>query len=210
MRTTTAPITSLSQPGLGPTVVVEEQSPVGPLSVALHDGALVALMIAGDERTLNQALGQRGRPLAVRQLDELDRDDRATIDALHRYFVGDVHAIDAIAVDAIGSPFQRRVWKELRAIPVGTTISYVELARRVGQPSASRAVGRANATNPIAIVVPCHRVVRADGALGGYASGVQRKRWLLDHEERHAERSERPEQSGLSGAPARQVRLAAW
>jgi methylated-DNA-[protein]-cysteine S-methyltransferase len=204
MSTITTSITSRSQTGSAETVVVETASPVGPLSIALRDGTLVALTIAGDDRLLEQVLGRRGPAPVVKRADDLDPANRTTIDTLHRYFEGDVHTIDALAVDAIGSPFQHRVWKALREIPVGTTISYVELARRVGQPSASRAVGRANATNPIAIVVPCHRVVRADGALGGYASGVERKRWLLDHEERHAGQSE------LSVAPVRQVRLAAW
>jgi methylated-DNA-[protein]-cysteine S-methyltransferase len=200
MRTTTSPILSVSSP----TIVVEDASPIGPLSIGLRDGTLLALIVAGDERTLDHALGRHARTIALRRPDELEAADRATLDVLHRYFDGDVDAIDALAVDAVGSTFQQRVWKELRAIPVGTTISYIELARRVGQPSASRAVGRANATNPIAIVVPCHRVVRADGALGGYASGVPRKRWLLDHEERYAE------PSNQSATPARQVRLAAW
>ena len=81
-----------------------------------------------------------------------------------------------------GTPFQQRVWAELRRIPHGATISYGELARRVGEPRASRAVGAANGRNPIAIVVPCHRVVGADGSLTGYAGGLDRKRWLLHHE----------------------------
>jgi methylated-DNA-[protein]-cysteine S-methyltransferase len=187
-----------------PLTVVEERSPVGQLSIALREGTLVALTIEGDDRWFDQVVGHR--PTETRQYDELAAADLATVEALHRYFEGDVLALDALSVDATGSPFQQRVWRALREIPAGTTVSYVELARRVGQPSASRAVGRANATNPIAIVVPCHRVVRADGALGGYASGVERKRWLLDHEEQHVE----PSASTTATAPARQVRLAAW
>jgi methylated-DNA-[protein]-cysteine S-methyltransferase len=96
-----------------------------------------------------------------------------------------VHAIDTLRVQATGSAFQQRVWDALREIPVGATVSYVHLARTVGAPNASRAVGRANATNPVAVVVPCHRVVRADGALGGYGGGLDRKRWLLQHERQH-------------------------
>jgi len=83
---------------------------------------------------------------------------------------------------ARGTAFQHAVWDQLRKIRVGTTISYGEMARRVGRPTASRAVGMANATNPIALIVPCHRVIRTGGALGGYGFGLDYKRWLLDHE----------------------------
>ena len=101
------------------------------------------------------------------------------------YFVdGDVDAIDAIDVDARGTSFQHKVWDALRRIPAGETASYVEIARAIGVPGASRAVGTANASNPIAVIVPCHRVVRADGSIGGYGGGVERKRWLLSHEQR--------------------------
>ena len=82
----------------------------------------------------------------------------------------------------VGTPFQQRVWSALREIPFGDTASYGELAARIGQPTASRAVGLANGRNPIAIVVPCHRVIGAAGGLIGYAGGLDRKRWLLDHE----------------------------
>jgi methylated-DNA-[protein]-cysteine S-methyltransferase len=81
-----------------------------------------------------------------------------------------------------GTSFQRLVWEGLRAIPYGETISYAELARRIGRPGASRAVGSANGRNPISIVVPCHRVIAADGTLGGYGGGLDRKEWLLQHE----------------------------
>ncbi len=81
-----------------------------------------------------------------------------------------------------GTEFQRRVWGELREIPLGETISYGELARRLGTPGASRAVGLANGRNPVSIVVPCHRVIGADGRLTGYGGGLERKAWLLRHE----------------------------
>jgi methylated-DNA-[protein]-cysteine S-methyltransferase len=106
--------------------------------------------------------------------------------ALSRYFDGDVHALDAVSCAARGTPFQRAVWAALRAIPVGTTTSYGALAAVIGSPNAARAVGLANNRNPIGVVVPCHRVVGADGALTGYAGGLHRKRWLLDHEARYA------------------------
>lgn len=85
-------------------------------------------------------------------------------------------------VASLGTPFQQRVWQELRKIPCGTTITYGELAARLGSPTASRAVGMANGSNPVSIVVPCHRVIGANAALTGYTGGVQRKAWLLAHE----------------------------
>ncbi|MBY0274228.1 methylated-DNA--[protein]-cysteine S-methyltransferase [Candidatus Binatia bacterium] len=102
--------------------------------------------------------------------------------ALESYFAGATTALDGVHVATSGSDFQRRVWRELRAIPAGTTISYAELARRIGQPSAVRAVGLANGQNPVGIVVPCHRVIGSDGSLTGYGGGIARKRWLLTHE----------------------------
>jgi O-6-methylguanine DNA methyltransferase len=110
------------------------------------------------------------------------RDRFGVYGELDAYFGGDVGALDRIAVDPRGTPFQLEVWQQLRRIPVGTTISYGELARRVGRPNAQRAVGMANASNPIALIVPCHRVIRTGGALGGYAFGLAYKEWLLAHE----------------------------
>jgi len=102
--------------------------------------------------------------------------------ALRDYLAGTLAAIDGIAVETGGTEFQRRVWRELRRIPVGTTVSYRELAGRIGRPDAVRAVGLANGANPVSVVVPCHRVVGSDGSLTGYAGGLARKRWLLSHE----------------------------
>jgi len=101
---------------------------------------------------------------------------------LAAYFDGDLGALAELPVLTDGTPFQRRVWDELRRIPVGQTISYAELARRIGKPKAMRAVGAANGKNPVAIVVPCHRVVAANGTLWGYGGGLPRKAWLLKHE----------------------------
>jgi O-6-methylguanine DNA methyltransferase len=112
------------------------------------------------------------------------RDSAGVHDALTAYFAGEIDALDALDVAPQGTEFRQRVWKELREIHAGSTISYGELAARVGAPGAARAVGTANATNPICLVIPCHRVVRAGGALGGYGFGVDRKRWLLGHETR--------------------------
>ena len=105
-------------------------------------------------------------------------------EALMAFFEGDLDAITRVAVRTNGTEFQRRVWAALRSIPAGRTTTYGELAARIGAPTASRAVGLANGSNPIAIVVPCHRVIGAGGALTGYGGGLERKRWLLDHERR--------------------------
>jgi methylated-DNA-[protein]-cysteine S-methyltransferase len=106
-------------------------------------------------------------PEAVRQLTE--------------YFAGRRREFD-LPLRFEGTPFQQRVWRELTAIPYGETWSYGELAKRINQPSASRAVGLANGRNPISILVPCHRVIGANGSLTGYGGGLERKRWLLAHE----------------------------
>jgi methylated-DNA-[protein]-cysteine S-methyltransferase len=107
---------------------------------------------------------------------------RAVAAAFEHYFSGDLTALDALPVLASGSSFQQAVWSALREIPSGETRSYGELARRILNPKAVRAVGVANGANPIAIVVPCHRVIGADGSLTGYGGGIERKRWLLAHE----------------------------
>jgi methylated-DNA-[protein]-cysteine S-methyltransferase len=102
--------------------------------------------------------------------------------ALRAYFEGDLTSLDAVACATGGTPFQRTVWAALRGIPAGTTLSYGALAQRIGKPAAVRAVGLANGANPISLVVPCHRVIGADGSLTGYGGGIERKRWLLRHE----------------------------
>jgi methylated-DNA-[protein]-cysteine S-methyltransferase len=98
------------------------------------------------------------------------------------YFEGDLGVIERLPVETGGTVFQRTVWKALRDIPCGVTVSYAELARRIERPSAVRAVGLANGANPVGIVVPCHRVVGSNGTLTGYGGGIERKRWLLAHE----------------------------
>jgi methylated-DNA-[protein]-cysteine S-methyltransferase len=102
--------------------------------------------------------------------------------SLEAYLTGDLRAIDGIPVKTRGTPFQQQVWTALRTIPAGTTLSYGALAKRVGRPTAVRAVGAANGANPICIIIPCHRVIGADASLTGYGGGLQRKRFLLEHE----------------------------
>lgn len=102
--------------------------------------------------------------------------------ALEAYFEGELGAIDQLETASNGTEFQRQVWSALRRIPTGRTLSYGALATKIGRPAAVRAVGLANGANPIAIVVPCHRVIGADASLTGYGGGIERKRWLLAHE----------------------------
>ena len=108
----------------------------------------------------------------------------ATLRQLSEYFAGTRREFD-LPLRPDGTPFQTRVWRELVEIPYGETWSYGQLAKRIGNPSASRAVGLANGRNPISILVPCHRVIGADGSLTGYGGGLERKRWLLVHEGLH-------------------------
>ncbi|MEJ1969230.1 MAG: methylated-DNA--[protein]-cysteine S-methyltransferase [Rhizomicrobium sp.] len=107
---------------------------------------------------------------------------------LARYFDGDIAALDAVMAEGEGTEFQRTCWSALRRIPAGMTTTYGAMARMLGRPAAMRAVGLANAANPIAVVVPCHRLIGSGGSLTGYGGGLARKRWLLDHEARNAGR----------------------
>lgn len=152
-------------------------SPLGRLALVTRGDALLTLAFDADPAELGGALaGKLGDVIGPGQAP---REVRRLLD---RYFAGEVATLDRIQVDPLGSAFQRRVWTQLRAIPHGTTVSYTELARRIGKPAAVRAVGAANGANPVAVVVPCHRVIGADGSLVGYGGGLDRKRWLLAHE----------------------------
>lgn len=158
-------------------------SPLGELLVVSNDaGRLCALDFAECEARLARLLrAQRG----VTRAALVDRAvPRAISESLAAFFAGELVALDEIETQPGGTPFQRAVWAELRGIPHGTTLAYSALARALGRPTATRAVGHANGQNPIAIVVPCHRVLGADGSLTGYAGGLERKRWLLEHERR--------------------------
>jgi methylated-DNA-[protein]-cysteine S-methyltransferase len=144
------------------------ESPLGELLAVVDErGALVALDFEDSP----------GRPGLRRDAARL----RPVARALERYFAGELRAFE-LALAPEGTPFQLRVWRALEQIPYGTTLSYGELARRIGAPRAVRAVGRANGSNPIPIVIPCHRVIGADGTLTGYGGGIERKRRLLELE----------------------------
>ena len=152
-------------------------SPCGELTVVTRDERLVGLGFADGDAPLRRSLARRFGVAPVR-----GPAPAAVTRALTAYFGGDIAALDSLEVDGGGTPFQQRVWGALRRIPAGRTVAYRDLARTIGAPDAVRAVGAANGANPIGIVVPCHRVIAADGALQGYAYGLERKRWLLRHE----------------------------
>ena len=155
-------------------------TPVGEvLLVTDAEGAVRALDFAGYEDRMHRLLARHcgGAPALVER--RAPDGVRAAVEA---YFAGDVRALDALPVKTGGTAFQKSVWAALRAIPVGETRSYGQLAAAVGSPKAVRAAGLANGQNPIAVIVPCHRVIGANGTLTGYAGGLERKRWLLAHE----------------------------
>jgi methylated-DNA-[protein]-cysteine S-methyltransferase len=155
-------------------------TPIGTALVVTDDDGLLRAFDWADHEARMQRLLRRHYGAAVR-LDERPAPPplRAALDG---YFAGDVRRIEAIACRTAGTPFQRRVWAGLREIPAGSTVSYRDLAARLGVPAAVRAVGLANGQNPIGVVVPCHRVIGANGDLTGYGGGLERKRWLLAHE----------------------------
>ena len=144
-------------------------SPIGTLSLYSDGQALTGLYMDTHAPDGDALPGQDIAPLraAVRQLDE--------------YFAGARREFD-LAVAAQGTVFQSKVWAQLQKIPFGETLSYGQLAKRIRQPGAARAVGLANNRNPVSIVIPCHRVIGADGSLTGYGGGIERKQWLLEHE----------------------------
>jgi methylated-DNA-[protein]-cysteine S-methyltransferase len=145
------------------------------------------LLLVGDGRALHGLAMQGGRTRVEPQPGwrRADEPFGAVRDQLDEYFAGERTEFE-LAVELRGTPFQRKVWNALREIPYGTTISYGELARRVGRPNGARAVGAANGRNPVAVVVPCHRVIGADGSLTGFGGGVERKRLLLGLEAQSA------------------------
>jgi methylated-DNA-[protein]-cysteine S-methyltransferase len=157
------------------------ETPLGDVLLATDaEGVLHAAEFADCEARLRGLLGRR----LGRDGYELRRGPvpAAIKAALAAYFAGDLGAIGRIPVQAGGTAFQEAVWSGLRAIEPGRTVTYSQLARTLGKPRSARAVGHANGANPICIIVPCHRLVGADGALTGYSGGLARKRWLLDHE----------------------------
>jgi len=159
----------------------EIETPIGKLRLVATDDALCAVAFVDRWNGLQDDLQRR---FAGERLGR-ERNPGGASACLEAYFAGELFALDALRVDTGGTPFQRKVWSALRDIGVGRTASYSEVAKAVGSPSAVRAVGAANGANPIPIVIPCHRVIGADGSLCGYGGGLERKRWLLRHEAQH-------------------------
>jgi methylated-DNA-[protein]-cysteine S-methyltransferase len=153
------------------------QSPVGVLMLTSDGDALTGLYMEN----------QKHRPELPAHSVQDDSRFTAVREQLVAYFAGERQTFD-VRLDASGTAFQQRVWQALTAIPYGATESYGGLATRLGKPSASRAVGLANGRNPIGIIVPCHRVLGANGALTGYGGGLPRKQWLLAHERAQSDR----------------------
>ncbi len=154
-------------------------TPVGEvLLVTDGEGAVRALDFADYEARMTRLLARHAPGALVVE----GRAPETVRRAVEAYFGGDVLALDGVAVRTGGTDFQRTVWRALRAIPAGETRTYGQLAAAIGSPKAVRAAGLANGQNPIAVIVPCHRVIGANGTLTGYAGGLERKRWLLTHE----------------------------
>jgi methylated-DNA-[protein]-cysteine S-methyltransferase len=165
------------------------ETPIGPVFLAAKtDGTLCLVEFADCPARIDRGLRRLGLPRS-----QLGRGGVAltTGNAFDAYFEGDVAALDGLPVELHGTAFQHEVWSALRRIPPGEVRAYGVFAERMGRPAASRAVGHANGANPLSIVVPCHRLVAADGSLTNYGGGLERKRWLLDHEARHAGRISR-------------------
>ena len=139
---------------------------------------MLALTFADDEEAMEARLRAHSGPMDVRRAEAPEW----LVLPLNAYFQGDLDALDILKVAPRGTEFQLKVWSELRRLRPGTTATYGEIAERIGRSGASRAVGQANGANPVAIVIPCHRVIAANSGLGGYSSGLHRKRWLLTHE----------------------------
>ncbi|WP_272907948.1 methylated-DNA--[protein]-cysteine S-methyltransferase [Rhizorhapis sp. SPR117] len=156
-----------------------------------YESPIGTILLVTDERRCLRALDFADHEPRMRQLLQRHYGTSETLplpaptvirDALDAYFDGDLQALSAIVWQTNGSLFQRQVWAALGDIPAGTTQSYAELAAHIGKPNAVRAVGLANGANPVGIVVPCHRVIGANGKLTGYGGGIERKAWLLEHE----------------------------
>jgi methylated-DNA-[protein]-cysteine S-methyltransferase len=158
--------------------LTEIDSPVGRLAIAAREGRVCLLHFGGVTKSVRAALARWYPDASVQSAT----DPGGAVKMLRAYFDGDIKAIDDVPVEMHGTPFQQKVWAALRRIPAGSTLSYGTLARLIAVPSAVRAVGAANGANPVALIVPCHRVIGSNGTLTGYGGGLDRKRWLLEHE----------------------------
>jgi methylated-DNA-[protein]-cysteine S-methyltransferase len=154
------------------------ESAIGTMLLVAKDGTLCALDFADYESRMMKLLEKRyGAIQLIEQSNPFGFSDR-----LRAYLTGAFDSLDVIPVNTGGTPFQQQVWLALRAIPIGSVVTYSELAQKLGKPTAQRAVGMTNSLNPVAIVLPCHRVIGTGNKLTGYAGGLARKQWLLKHE----------------------------
>jgi methylated-DNA-[protein]-cysteine S-methyltransferase len=153
-------------------------SPLGALTLASRQGRVCLLHFGDVDRAARQALHRwyPGEPV------ETAGDPAGAVSSLRAYFDGSLNALDSVPVELNGTPFQKRVWEALRGVRPGTTAAYADIARLIRAPSAIRAVGAANGANPVAVIVPCHRIVGTNGSLTGYGGGLPLKQWLLEHE----------------------------
>jgi O-6-methylguanine DNA methyltransferase len=158
--------------------VAELETPIGTLTMIATPDGLCAVTFEGHAVAIHPWLARRFGEFELRPVASLPKITAP----LRAYFKGDLTALDGIPVDCGGTESQQEVWTRLRKVPAGATVAYGELARAIKRPAATRAVAAANAHNPVPIVVPCHRVIAADGSLWGYGGGLDRKRWLLRHE----------------------------
>jgi AraC family transcriptional regulator of adaptative response/methylated-DNA-[protein]-cysteine methyltransferase len=158
--------------------------------IAVADDEGLRLLEFIDRRATERELSILRKRLGTNVVPGQHRHLTATRQQLAEYFSGKGLEFD-VPLAPVGSAFQLRAWKILQSIPAGETRSYSWMAKRLGDENARRAVGRANGTNMICIIIPCHRVIRADGTLCGYGGGLWRKKWLLDHETRYAHKSEK-------------------
>jgi len=156
-------------------------TPLGEMLIVCDEQGLLRALDWHDHEARMRELMRRQYPGDATHLRDTSQASEAT-QSMQAYFEGDIAAIHRLQVATGGTTFQRQVWATLRAIPDGETISYGELARRIGNPTAVRAVGLANGANPVGIVLPCHRVIGSNRSLTGYGGGLARKQWLLQHE----------------------------
>lgn len=176
MSKTTMTLADRAEVGPLETDVIE--TPVGEVIVVVADGVLLALDFEDYRERMMRLLAKRFESVVLQPVDNPAGVSQRVV----QYFSGELRSLEAIPMATGGTDFQQQVWQGLREISPGTVMTYGELAEKIGNPKAVRAVGMANSLNPISIALPCHRVVGASGKLTGYAGGLERKQWLLTHE----------------------------
>jgi len=153
-------------------------TPIGEMILIARDGVVLLLEFVDASDRVAREIKARFGDVDLQPV----QDPFGISSHVRDYFKGDLHALDEVLTDGGGTEFERKVWAELRHIPPGTTVTYGDVAKRIGSRNGMRAVGLANGKNPVAVIVPCHRVIGADGSMTGYGGGLGRKEWLLRHE----------------------------